>query len=181
MVQHWRAGVNFEALLTVQKPKLVLELGAAVGQNTMNLFKLSKTLGYQLITVDDHCSMMDEAENYKWITGVSYEVMKTLPKSVVDFCLLDTDHNSWTVTKEIETLLPLMSDRGMIAFHDTEVNRYNNGAYGAYSHAASYPAKEIAQDSRSYTDAIIESMDSWNLFTESREFAGVMVYSKKVV
>ncbi len=194
---HWNSGICIKDLLDEYKPTTVLELGASAGACTIKLLCHAYDMDYELTTVDDgppnyrvldNISFYTESRaregrtplKYEWIRGISYiEVAKMKPKHI-DFCLLDTDHNSWTVTKEIEALEPIMSNRSILAFHDTEINRHDNGVYERYKTQQYYPSSEIESDTRTYTEAVVSGMaDNWDLLCESPENAGAMVFQRK--
>ena len=197
MNDHWVDGVCIKDLLDHHKPSAVLELGASAGSCTIKLLRHARNINYKLITVDDgppnhrvlellkyyeDSSRIDGSQpiNYRWIRGISYTEINKLSPSSIDFCLVDTDHNAWTVTKEIEELAPIMSNRSILAFHDTEINRHDNGVYERYKTQQYYPISEIESDTRTYTEAVVSGMaDDWDLLRESPENAGAMVFQRK--
>jgi predicted O-methyltransferase YrrM len=197
MNDHWAEGVCIKDLLDRYKPSTVLELGASAGSCTIKLLRHAYNMNYELVTVDDGPPNRRVLEllkyygdsrrgeggqpmNYKWVRGISYVEVGKLKPSSVDFCLIDTDHNAWTVNKEIEELTPIMSARSILAFHDTEINRFNNGVYERYKTNHDYPRDEIAADTRTYTEAVVSGMeDGWDLLCKSPENAGAMVFQRK--
>lgn len=135
MINQFNDGVRTKDLIDVLKPKLIMELGFGAGGNVLMLlaYSIMSGLNYKLISLSDQASCLfpvlpgEFAINYMYINGISY---KRLPQirdlgipnefnQPVDFMIVDTDHNYYTLKRELEAIDPLMSQKCAIAFHDT--------------------------------------------------------------
>ena len=116
MHRHFDKHLNLKALIKEHQPKTVLELGANRGENTTKLIYLAEELGYELIVVSpefptwmqgmpdgsiDIKRAVFEHDQLEWIYGVSYVELPKMDEGSIDFCILDTDHNYWTLEKEL--------------------------------------------------------------------------------
>lgn len=140
------------------KPKLVVELGVFGGACTVQLIGLVEPYKFHLISVDDNMTQiynklpLDIADKIIGIQDISYKFLKRFPnieglpeqfKKKIDLCIIDTDHNYWTLRKELKELKLHLSDNAIIVFHDTEEFKdwsgYMTQGYGV----GEYPKEEI--------------------------------------
>ena len=219
MHNHFDAHLNIESLIRSHRPRTVLELGANKGHNTKNLLKLSEELNYGLIVVspeypylasisDDHTLTISrykfEHVNLDWIYGVSYIELPKMGNESIDFCILDTDHNYWTLKKELVELKRVLSVGGIVAIHDTEEFADKNGiqelgyfktidSVHAYTVdgdvlnmsdvsvsgiGIDYPLEEIKAETRPYPQAIADVVPDWPIVGETKESNGAVALLK---
>jgi predicted O-methyltransferase YrrM len=120
-------------LVNVHRPKQLLELGTRGGESTKVLetycrenslcghsFDLSpapewlkKSPHWKHYVGDDLILGASLLENNEWPDGNTFEAL--------DFIFLDTSHEYLHTVAELKTYIPLLSDRGMIVFHDTHL------------------------------------------------------------
>ena len=144
MKTHWQQYLNIEQLLREAKPRAVLELGALLGENSHNLATLGGEIGYHLTIVSDDV-LPDLSDVPEWVTlhqGVSYRVLPTLT-GPYDVVLLDTDHNYYTLMRELDALDPLLPVGAQVIIHDVEAFYYDPGFMPGYADGSSYPRDEI--------------------------------------
>tara|TARA_R110000787_G_scaffold57255_8_gene130946 strand:+ start:336 stop:1013 length:678 start_codon:yes stop_codon:yes gene_type:complete len=221
MHRHFDKHLNLKALIKDRQPKTVLELGANKGENTINLIYLAEELGYELIVVSpeyptwtqelsdggiDIKRAVFEHEQLEWIYGVSYVELPKMADGSIDFCILDTDHNYWTLEKELLELKRVIAEDGIVAIHDTEEFASRNGTMGfgyfstidsiesSYVEAGNvliieeatttsigveYPMEDILAETRPYTQAIQDVVPDWPIVVESKESNGAVALRKK--
>ena len=220
MQRHFDKHLNLKALIQEHQPKTVLELGANRGENTTNLIYLAEELGYVLIVVSpEYPTWMKELpggeievkravfehKQLDWVYGVSYIELPKMADASIDFCILDTDHNYWTLEKELLELKRVMAKDGIVAIHDTEEFADRNGTmnFGYFSTIDSiessyvenanvlrikeatttsigvdYPLEEILAEARPYTQAIKDIVPDWEVVAETKESNGAMALRK---
>ena len=143
MHRHFTEHANIEKLIRDRKPYHILELGSLNGENTSNLIKLQKELGFSLTIISDDLPDNDYAEGVTYIKGVSYKEIPKLVDNSIDLCLLDTDHNYWTLIQELVNLDSKLTVGAMILIHDVSTFYYNTGLADWYADGSAYPLEEI--------------------------------------
>lgn len=159
MNQHFDQYLNVKELILSRKPKVIVECGMATGDNTKKILSLSDKFNFKLITISDDPnkdevnlrvsgSWENKFPNFEFIHGVSYLELDKFKDNSIDFCLIDTDHNYWTVKKELEVLHPKLNVNGVVCLHDTQTYRKNTGGIyeGGYKTSDVYPKKEIQSE-----------------------------------
>ena len=221
MHNHFESYLNIKDLLQSYCPNTVLELGANRGENTANLLKASEELGFKLTVVSPEYPYWTELSdtnqlhirrcrfehvNLNWIYGVSYIELSIMDDESIDFCVLDTDHNYWTLEKELIELKRVMSEGGIVAIHDTEEFADRNGvqdlgyfssvdSIGSYSIrenvlypsdvkvsriGVDYPIDKILAEKRPYPQAINDIVPEWSVVRETKESSGAVALLKVV-
>lgn len=146
MKHHWNQYANIRKWLYKEQPKHVLEVGALEGENTENLKSLMSDIGYKLTVISDDLEMKDDGVTR--IRGISYKEIEKLPDNSVDFVILDTDHNYWTMMVELVALKNKMRANGIIMLHDVDYYYYNSGISDYYADGTPYPKEEIEAHQR---------------------------------
>jgi len=111
------------------KAKMIMELGAMLGQSTRALLKATVENGGHLYSVELHASnlsLVGEAlksgglDTSFWtaILGDDLEVAKSWTK-LIDFLLIDTSHTYEQTVNELEAYSKLIAPQGIIVLHDT--------------------------------------------------------------
>jgi len=173
MYQHFDKFLNVEALVRNARPQFVLELGAGKGDNTRLLKPLCVEVGARLLTISDGPALPGLEEGFR--QGISYKELETFQDGEVDVCLLDTDHNSWTVSKELELLSKKVGRGGWVLVHDTLSFSKFNGFMRSYGNGDPYRLEEYQRDTRTYRDAVVSFVGrGFALVKESICSAGAM-------
>lgn len=165
-----------------------MELGCGVFENALLIlgYLYKNCNDYKLIGVSDGAPLAEippkMAENFIYLRGITYESLPHLGtmcpevKLGVDILIVDSDHNYFTVKKELQTSLPYLSKRCVIAFHDTNtledndlvghtfvnMSQVENSTFefGGYKNGAQYPLGEIVKTlDLPITKAIEEFLD----------------------
>jgi SAM-dependent methyltransferase len=220
MQRHFDKHLNLKDLIRDHQPKTILELGANKGENTINLIYLAEELGYKLIVISPEYPTWTqelpggeieikravfEHRQLDWVYGVSYIELPKMADDSIDFCIVDTDHNYWTLEKELLELKRVMAKDGIVAIHDTEEFAARNGTmnFGYFSTIDSiessyienanvlrikeakttsigvdYPLEEILAEPRPYTQAIKDIVPDWEVVAETKESNGAMALRK---
>lgn len=134
-----------------------MECGAGTGELTKQLASLLDVYDFKLTVIND--SLIENMDSrIIWKTGLSYEVLKEFMPSSIDFCIIDTDHNYWTLMKEFEALFDRISEGGLLALHDVETFYHDTGMAMDYGTDKPYPKEEILKFAAygSLGDALID-------------------------
>ena len=100
-----------------------------------------KEVGYKLTVISDDVELKDDGVTR--IKGVSYREIPKLEDESIDLCLLDTDHNYWTMREELLALYPKLSYGGILIIHDVDTFYYASGLALSYADGSSYPLDQI--------------------------------------
>jgi len=172
---HFNKHLDVEGLLRAARPRLVVELGAGSGLNTVLLAPLCKEFDARLIVISDGRRPEGLVEEVDWIWGISYLAMMSFDEGSIDAAIIDTDHNSWTVDQELRVLKEKMREGGLVLLHDTEAFKLNNGFMYAYGCGVRYPLEEIMREKRTYSEAVREWIGPWfEVVKETTESNGAM-------
>jgi hypothetical protein len=184
MHKHWDQYLNLKWIMMERKPKVVVECGAGDGALTRKIASLLDVYPFEFIVITDkEISGLDKRIRFEF--GLSYEILNTLPKDYIDLCVIDTDHNYWTLREELRALNDRMKEGGLIALHDVETFYHDTGMAMSYWNGKPYPQKEIESvaSQGSLGDAMVMFLASdhlhWKLFAYSRESQGAAILEKK--
>lgn len=136
---------------------MIVECGAGEGALTRKLASLLDVYPFELHVISD--KVLEGLDpRIHWITGLSYEVLKDFQKDSIDLCIIDTDHNYWTLMTEFSVLFERVKEHGFIAMHDVETFYHDTGMALAYWDGKPYPREEIEKYASygSLGDALIE-------------------------
>ena len=144
MHKHFDKHLNLKSFILATKPKVIVECGAGLGENTKLLASLADEYDFQLDVINDRkIEGMDPAIN--WHIGLSYKVLKAYPDESIGLCIIDTDHNYWTLMNELNVVGPKMVERGLVAMHDIETFYHDTGLALSYFNGDPYPQEEIEE------------------------------------
>lgn len=143
MIDNWDAGLNLKAMLQHLRPVHVVEAGALNNETTRQLLGLMPEVGYRLTVISDDVDEALVRHGVQVMRGVSYLEFAKLPDASVDFCIVDTDHNYWTVLEELLALHPKLTPNAHVVFHDVETFYYDTGMADGYGVDVPYPKQEI--------------------------------------
>lgn len=143
MKGHFDEHVKLHQIILERKPKVIVEVGAGEGENTRQLASITE-YPFELHVISDK-ALEGLPANVKWRTGISYKVLKEFADDSIDLCIIDTDHNYWTLAQELVAVLPKMREGGLVVMHDVEEFYYDTGMAMSYWNDEPYPAKEIEE------------------------------------
>src|SRR3990167_188924 len=146
MIQHFDSHLNIRKLILDKRPGLIVECGAGDGETTKMLAHLKWFYPFELTSITD--KKLEGKEwmwEVDWKIGLSYEKLRDFEDGEIGMCLIDTDHNYWTLTQELEAVLPKMAEGGCVVMHDVETFYRNTGMGMSYWNDAPYPEKEIKE------------------------------------
>jgi len=162
MHQHWDKYLNVRSLMRKHKPKFVVELGAGSGNNTSQIVELQNEFPFEMTVINDgHTPEADWLDKVTWINGISYIELPKLQRWI-DFCSIDTDHNYWTLMRELVTLQRHMPKSGIVVMHDTETYGKVSGHFFKYVTDYEYPLPMIEsyeKEGKTMSDAIEQIVD----------------------
>lgn len=142
MFNHFDKGLNIRGFILQFRPRHVVELGALFGKNTELIAGMRTVYPFQFTVITDNefsCAGADV------IRGISYKVLKKLPDDSIDMCLIDTDHNYWTLAEELKALDPKLRKDGIVLLHDTDIFYHDTGVAEVYANGEDYPRKEVEE------------------------------------
>lgn len=157
MHNHWLRGLCLENIVLERRPKRIVECGAGEGALTRKIQELLDIYEFEFHVISD--KKLEELDpRIHWNTGLSYEVLPAFDDRSIDLCIIDTDHNYWTLMKELSAVFDKISEDGLIALHDVETFYHDTGMALAYWDGKPYPREDIEKYAPygSLGDAMIE-------------------------
>lgn len=142
MHNHFSQFLNLEKIILERKPKVIVECGAGNGALTQKLASLLDIYPFDLHVISDK-ALEGMDSRIHWVTGLSYEALMSFPRGSIDLCIIDTDHNYWTLMREFAALFHRVKEGGLIAMHDVETFYHDTGMALSYWDGKSYPREEI--------------------------------------
>ena len=171
-------------IILERKPKVVVECGAGNGDLTGMIASLLDVYPFEFHVISDKKIGGLDAR-ILWFVGLSYEALRDFGDESVDLCIIDTDHNYWTLREELRVLDKKISEGGLIALHDVETFYHDTGMALSYWNGKPYPRKEIESmaNQGSLGDAMIMFLASdnlhWKMLAYDRHSNGAAVLEKK--
>lgn len=145
MTGHFDTHLKLRDLILAKRPNLIVECGAGNGDCTKLLAHLKLWYPFELVSITD--KRLDEGEEWSlevdWKIGLSYEKLKDFEDKSIGLCIIDTDHNYWTLRTELAALLDKIEEGGLIVIHDVETYYHDTGMAMSYWNGQEYPEKQI--------------------------------------
>ena len=189
MHNHFDKNLNVKDLIEQNKPEIIIELGAAWGENTIQLVTMAK-----VITITDNSISGPNAKALKaaiskgdleWIQAISFEKLKEYPRDSMSFVSIDTDHNYMTLKLELDELYRTVRDDGIVVMHDVEMCRGENRLQKSLKRSKKYGSgeaydMELLTKGPGYTEALLEQVDQgrWEIIRWSEESCGAAAIRK---
>lgn len=146
MINHFDNFLNIRKLILERHPKLIVECGAGDGETTRMLAHMKWWYPFDLIAITDKALEGEEwMSEVDWQIGLSYQKLKEFENESIDLCFIDTDHNYWTLTQELTSLLSKIREGGLVVMHDVETFYHNTGMGMSYWNDQPYPETEIRE------------------------------------
>ena len=165
-----------------------MECGAGNGDCTKLLVHLKWWYPFDLVSITDKKLEGKEWMNeVDWRIGLSYEKLKDFEEDSIGLCIVDTDHNYWTLLQELHALRPKMKEGGLVVMHDVDDFYHNSGLAMSYWDDQPYPEKEIMDHSKhgglglALIDFLAKYRGEWQLKHWTPEHHGCAVIEKKTV
>lgn len=118
-----------------------MECGAGNGALTRKIADLWSLCDFDFHVISDKVLQVDPRVH--WHTGLSYELLNDFSDRSIDLCIIDTDHNYWTLMKELAAVFNKITEGGLIALHDVETFYHDTGMALAYWDGKHYPKEAI--------------------------------------
>lgn len=142
MHNHFFEHMNLRKIILEKRPSLIVEVGAGNGDNTKLLAHLLDLYPFELHVISDK-KVEGLDPRIKWTVGLSYKELAKYKEGEIGLCIIDTDHNYWTLAKELEAVKDKIPQGGLIAFHDVDEFYHNTGMAMSYWDGEDYPKEEI--------------------------------------
>lgn len=184
MHRHFDAYLNLRLWILSRKPKVIVECGAGNGELTRLLSEMLDTYPCELYVISDK-EIEGLDPRIKWKTGLSYESLNDFEDDSIGLCVIDTDHNYWTLMKEFAAVFNKIVEGGLIALHDVETFYHDTGMALSYWNGLTYPRAEIEEYAKygSLGDAMIEFLHlkkmHYKLLAYSNESHGAALIEKR--
>lgn len=146
MQGHFDRNLNLRSLILEKRPSVIVEVGAGDGACTKLLAHLKWYYDFELYSISD--KELPEIKGVLWKTGISYKELPKFEDNSIGLCILDTDHNYWTLRQELMAVTPKMKEGGLIVMHDVEEFYYDTGMGMSYWNDDPYPEKEILDSAK---------------------------------
>lgn len=186
MQGHFDQHLNLRKLILDRYPKMIVECGAGNGDLTRLIAHLKWHYEFEFHVISDkEVEGLDPDIN--WKTGISYQELTAFDDKSIDLCIIDTDHNYWTLRKELEALTPKMKEGGLIVMHDVEEFYHDTGMAMSYWNDTPYPEKEIKDCAKqgglglALIDFLHEYRGDFKLVRYLPEHFGVAVIERKTI
>jgi hypothetical protein len=179
---HFDRYLDLKSLILERRPKRIVECGAGNGDLTRKLSEFIDTCNIHVIS-DKKVFGLDSRIVFK--IGLSYRELEKYEDDSIDLCIIDTDHNYWTLMKELAAVMNKITEGGMIALHDVETFYHDTGMALSYWDGEPYPKEEIEKWAcyGGLGDALIWFLNSypqqWKLMAYSRESNGAAIIEKR--
>lgn len=183
MHNHFDQYLNLKEIILERRPKVIVECGAGNGALTRKIASLLDDYLFDFHVISDK-KIEGLDPRIEWTVGLSYEALERFPKDGIDLCVIDTDHNYWTLREEFRALNDRISEGGLIALHDVETFYHNTGMAMSYWNEKPYPKEQIESmaNQGSLGDAVINFLASdnlhWKMFAYDRHSHGAAVLEK---
>lgn len=142
MHNHFEKGLNLKKIILENKPSVIVECGAGEGALTRLIASLLAAYEFKFHVISD--KVIEGLDpRIIWHTGLSYEVLPEFDDDSIGLCIIDTDHNYWTLMREFAAAFHKISENGLIALHDVETFYHDTGMALAYWNGKPYPKAEI--------------------------------------
>lgn len=142
MRNHWDKFLNLKQIILERRPRVIVECGAGDGGLTRLIAGLLDVYDFEFHVISD--KVLEGIDpRICWRTGLSYEALPDFEDSSIDLCIIDTDHNYWTLMKEFAAVFNKIREGGLVAMHDVETFYHDTGMALAYWDGKPYPRAEI--------------------------------------
>lgn len=183
---HFDAHLNLRKIILEKRPKVIVECGAGNGDCTRLLAHLLQAYPFELHVISD--KIVDGLDpRIQWHIGLSYIEIPKFKDESIGLCIIDTDHNYWTLWKELVCVDSKIEEDGLIAFHDVEEFYHNTGMAMSYWNDEPYPKDEIMKmaEHGGVGDALIDFLskfrDRFKLLSWTKESYGAALIQKKII
>lgn len=187
MHNHFDKHLNIKNVILEHKPKRIVECGAGTGENTRQIQALLDVYSFEYTVISD-AAIAGLRSSVNLVSGLSYIELEKFQDSSIDFCIIDTDHNYWTLAKELDVLDRKLSEGGLVALHDTWAFYHDTGMAMAYSGGEPYPEEAILNmglNRGGLTDALIDFLSyrrfDYRLLAYTTESQGAALIQKKKI
>lgn len=127
-----------EILSLEPKPKLIVELGVRWGDSTRIFNYINQEIGSRLISIDIEPCKYDNIVNGTFIQmdDISFaKIFKEKYGAEIDVLFIDTSHLYEHTKQEIAAWFPLLKEKALVIFHDTNLKadvKRKNGEVAHY-------------------------------------------------
>ena len=186
MQNHFDAYLNLRKIILEKRPKVIVECGAGNGDCTRLLAHLLQSYPFELHVITDK-ALTGLDPRIQWHIGLSYKELPKFADNSIGFCIIDTDHNYWTLWEELTSVDPKIEEDGLIAFHDVDEFYHNTGMALSYWNDDLYPKDAIMEKAvygsvgTALIDYLSKHRDHFKLVQWNPERSGAALIQKKII
>lgn len=183
MKSHFDQHLKLRDLILEKKPEVIVECGAGNGDCTKLLAYMKPLYPFDLYSITDKA--LEGITGVEWKIGLSYQRLLEFPDNSIGLCIIDTDHNYWTLMQELEAVTPKMKEGGLVVMHDVEEFYHNTGMAMSYWDDTPYPEKEIKACVKlgglgdALMQFLVDRKDKFKLVHYTKESYGCAVIEKR--
>lgn len=185
MKEHFDNHIKLHRIILERKPKVIVECGAGEGESTRLIAGLQYHYSFDFYSISD--KEITDIPGVKWKVGLSYKRLPEFPDNSIDLCIIDTDHNYWTLTKELEAVASKITEGGLLIFHDVEEFYHNTGMAMSYWNDEPYPKEEIMECAKfggvgdALLNFVVKRSNQWKLVRWVQENHGAAIIEKHTI
>lgn len=185
MTGHFDKNLNLRQIILDKRPEVIVECGAGNGDCTKLLAHLKWWYPFELYSITDKA--IEGIEEVEWKIGLSYVRLNEFEDDSIDLCIIDTDHNYWTLMQELHAAKPKMKEGGLIVMHDVDDFYHHTGMAMSYWNDEPYPEKQIMDANKhgglglALIDFLAKYRGDFQLKQWTPEHHGCAVIEKKTV
>ena len=186
MKTHFDDHLNIRKFMFERRPKVVVECGAGKGECTQLLSHMMTNYPFELHVISDkRIEGLDD--RIQWHVGLSYEELPKFEDDSIDMCIIDTDHNYWTLKQELEAVDKKLKEGSILMLHDVDEFYHNTGMAMSYWNDSPYPKDKIMEYALcgGLGDCIIEFLsrfrEKYKLIKWVSESYGACAIEKKLI
>lgn len=189
MTGHFDKFLNLRQIILDKRPNVIVECGAGNGDCTKLLAHLKLWYPFELYSITD--KRLDAGEEWSlevdWKIGLSYERLLEFEDNSIGLCIIDTDHNYWTLRTELDAVKDKMEEGGLIVMHDVDTFYHDTGMAMSYWNGNDYPEKQIMDNAargglgNAVIDFLHDKRGEYKMVWWNPNHHGVAVIEKKTV
>lgn len=173
----------------LHNPSIIIESGVGSGLgSTVPIHAVATLLNAHMVGIDiSDCSNVYSKFNNAYFLKINdlefpdYFKKMNLKKETIDFIFIDTSHQYIHTLREIEVFVSMLSENGILAFHDSNVTPLdNNSAYERINNTSSYVGmgnpRGVTQAIKEYFNLSFDEFSYFNDFVKKDNYRWEIIH-----